>query len=172
MTAACSPLCDNTCIHVEAEDVFGQRTKKELCEEVEHHCIYTLYLLALKVSTVTLAPLKARYQFRLQLPTCYRGPSHTPGWLDVVSQVWGESCPIFAATFGSTHARKLTLSTLLARAQVGSGVLLIVCSTQGVDTLSNCTEWQLLLWTNNSLLREVIWPPYRHCSSPLALRSQ
>lgn len=60
---------------------------------------------------------------------------------------------------------------LLAGAQVGGGVLLTVCSTQGVDTLSNCTGWQLLLWTNHPLLREVIWPPYKHCSSPLALSS-
>lgn len=55
MTAACSsPLCDYTCIQVEAEDVVGQRTVKELCEKVEH-CIYTLYLSAQKVLTATLA---------------------------------------------------------------------------------------------------------------------
>lgn len=62
MTAVCSPLCDYTCMHVEAEDVLGQRTEKQLCQEIEHRCIYTLYLSALKVLTVSLAfLLKARY---------------------------------------------------------------------------------------------------------------
>lgn len=50
MTAACSsPLCDYTYLHVKAEDALRQRTEKELCEKAEH-CIYTLYLLAQKLS--------------------------------------------------------------------------------------------------------------------------
>lgn len=63
MTAACSsPLCDYTCIQVEAEGVVGQKTEKELCDKVEHYWFYTLYLSALKVLTATLAfILKAGY---------------------------------------------------------------------------------------------------------------
>lgn len=69
MTAACSsPLCDYTYLHVKAEDALRQRTEKELCEKAEHHCIYTLYLLAQKlfVLMVTLAfILKVKTEFNL-----------------------------------------------------------------------------------------------------------
>lgn len=49
---------------------------------------------------------------------------------------------------------------VLAGARVGGRVLLPVCSTQRVDTLSNCMERQPLLWTNHPLLGEVIQPPW------------
>lgn len=43
-------LCDYTYLQAEAEDDVGYRTEKQLCEKAEHHCIYTLYLLAQKLS--------------------------------------------------------------------------------------------------------------------------
>ena len=60
-------------------------------------------------------------------------PSHSSGWPDI-RQDWAGSCPVSAATCGSTY----TVSMLPAGAWVGGRVLLLTCSTSCVDTLSTC----------------------------------
>lgn len=108
MIAACSsPLRDYTYLEVEAEEVLGQRTEKELCEKADQHCAYTLHILLQKLSfNGYLSPYSKsedRVYFRLQLPeqvlrdlSCSRQDRYKPGLVwklsNFCSNIWLYIC--------------------------------------------------------------------------------